>query len=346
MRKRAAYRAGPAALPRAYGVLIAAVVLLAIPAIAQESTPEPKPTKNLTPIHARALNLSSEDPSLDHVGLLSFLGGLHLTSSDDRFGGISALTFFDDGRLLMLNDQARWFAAEVQESGGRLTGIGTAKTVWIHTGPDLTFRSEWRDSEALARIPDGSGYFVSYELTHRIERFGKRLKKGQPFLTFSPVPKLEDNGGIEALTLLPDGRLLAIEEGDPAVRDMHRVWLIDGTNRGVLGYQGRGKFQPTDVALLPDGDLLLLSRRFNLLDGVAARLERIAAEDIASGAVITGEEIATLRPPLNVDNMEGLTVREENGRTRIYLVSDDNFNAFQRTLLMKFELTPSSARQP
>jgi hypothetical protein len=48
-------------------------------------------------------------------------------------------------------------------------------------------------------------------------------------------------------------------------------------------------------------------------------------------------------PPASVDNMEGLAVREDAGGTIIYLISDDNFNPIQRTLLMKFRLEPAGA---
>ena len=49
-------------------------------------------------------------------------------------------------------------------------------------------------------------------------------------------------------------------------------------------------------------------------------------------------ELSAIEPPLTVDNFEGLAVREEAGRTFLYIVSDDNFSGSQRTLLMKFEL--------
>ncbi|HIF08714.1 MAG TPA: hypothetical protein EYQ81_01940 [Sneathiellales bacterium] len=66
-----------------------------------------------------------------------------------------------------------------------------------------------------------------------------------------------------------------------------------------------------------------------------------------------GTTLATIPPPLTVDNMEGLAVRSgPNGETLIYVMSDDNFRTSlgslflpgQRTLLMMFEL--SSSNQP
>ena len=49
--------------------------------------------------------------------------------------------------------------------------------------------------------------------------------------------------------------------------------------------------------------------------------------------------IAEIAPPLTIDNSGGIanqTVRD--GRRYLYIVSDDNFNPLQRTLLMQFEL--------
>jgi len=41
----------------------------------------------------------------------------------------------------------------------------------------------------------------------------------------------------------------------------------------------------------------------------------------------------------DLDNMEGIATRKgENGETLIYLISDDNFSSFQRTILLMFAL--------
>jgi hypothetical protein len=99
------------------------------------------------------------------------------------------------------------------------------------------------------------------------------------------------------------------------------------------------RFRPTDAGLLANGDLLLLERRYTELGGVAARLRLIDKEAIRAGATLDGVEIATLVPPINIDNMEALAIRATmDGRTRLLLMSDDNFSALQRTLILQFEL--------
>ena len=57
------------------------------------------------------------------------------------------------------------------------------------------------------------------------------------------------------------------------------------------------------------------------------------------GARLEAENLAEIRFPLNVDNFEGIeTRRGPGGETLIYVISDDNYNPLQRTLLMMFEV--------
>ena len=99
-------------------------------------------------------------------------------------------------------------------------------------------------------------------------------------------------------------------------------------------------YRVSDATLLPDGRLLIVNRRFEWLEGVSAALTVVDAGALRAGAIIQGREIARLQPPLTVDNMEGVSVTVENGRTIVWLVSDDNFFPLQQTLLLKFALLP------
>ena len=88
--------------------------------------------------------------------------------------------------------------------------------------------------------------------------------------------------------------------------------------------------------------MLVLSRSFSVIGGVKARVERIHAGAIAAGAVLKGDLVAGFEPPLTVDNFEGLAVADGgDGGTLVYILSDDNFNFFQRTLLLLFRLDES-----
>ena len=106
----------------------------------------------------------------------------------------------------------------------------------------------------------------------------------------------------------------------------------------ILGYRPPEGFDPTDAAQLPDGRILILNRRFaldSLFTGVLVLLDPSA---MRKGDVLTGRVIARFEPPVISDNYEGLSVAMENGRPIIWIVSDDNYERWQRTLLLKFAL--------
>jgi hypothetical protein len=60
---------------------------------------------------------------------------------------------------------------------------------------------------------------------------------------------------------------------------------------------------------------------------------------IKPGAVIEGSVVFEADRNYNLDNMEALSVhRGPAGETVLTLLSDDNFNPLQRTLLLQFTL--------
>src|SRR6202012_2745653 len=70
---------------------------------------------------------------------------------------------------------------------------------------------EWADAEGMALLPDGA-WLVSFERHHRIWRYP--TLDGVPTEIVGPadIGKQPDNGGIETITALADGRVIAISE--------------------------------------------------------------------------------------------------------------------------------------
>jgi hypothetical protein len=123
-------------------------------------------------------------------------------------------------------------------------------------------------------------------------------------------------------------------EGDPA---------LAATRTVPMRYRPPAGFRVTDAALLPDGRLLLLHRRFGLLEGWSAVIAVADVRGLAEGGVIEPRELARLASPLTRDNMEALSVTSQGGRTIVWIASDDNFTPwFQQTLLLKFALATAA----
>lgn len=299
-------------------------------------------------VSARALPLDRAEPGLEQVGQLRFLGALHLQSPDKRFGGISAL--LDDaacGRLLAVTDTGSWIVLEPKEEGDRLVGVGAAwmAPVLDATGKPAASKSE-ADAEALMR--DGDSVLVWFEQDHRAQRYrGVSPCRPESLATSASeiirLPQMAgwpDNGGAEAAATLKGDWVVIAETakaGTGAVQGLVR------RGQGILpfAYPVEGDFWPTASDALDTETLVVLARRFSPLRGVAvtvslARLPLDADGKPQGSAKV--QLLARLAPPLLVDNMEGVAVRTVGDRHFIYMVSDDNFNSLQKTLLMKFEI--------
>lgn len=295
-------------------------------------------------IIASPIALHEEDDRINRVGRLEFLGGLRLSASDERFGGLSGLVVSPDGRRLsFVTDAGSWIrAAPRYDSAGRLVGMGEAEI-----GPLLTpqgqpvRRKRNSDAESLFRTPGGLG--VSFEHKHRFWFYGDKenLFRGRPKAVMAPnsLGRSARNRGIEAAVMLPDGRLFALAENFPKDTPHVTGWLLEHGRWHSLTYERTALFHPTGAAVLPNGDVLILERRFTFVGGFATRLVRVPAMSLKKGNVIKGVELARLEPPFVEENFEGLDVRRDrNGRTVLYFVSDDNFFPLQKTLLLMFAI--------
>jgi hypothetical protein len=330
----------PSALRLVAMLLLAAACLAGAPALARD-----KADPIAITLSSRSVSLDDDDPKHDRVGRLRWRGGIEITASGARFGGLSSLQVSADGtRLLAISDRSEWLSADlVYDDAGRLTGLTGGQTAWLRgmNGKAMTSYI-MKDSESLAFLDDGS-LLLSFERTHRLWRYdvidGRPTGSATAWPTPDGLAEAPSNGGLEALTELSDGGLLALTEDlDEGDAKTGFLWRHGAWSR--LTYLPGPGFKPTGASRLPGSDdVLVLERRVSTFSGFHVRLVRLAAADIQPGARLRGEELARWGAPLTVDNFEGLSARRgADGEILIYMVSDDNFSLFQRTLLLMFAL--------
>jgi hypothetical protein len=287
-------------------------------------------------------------PTQTRFGALTYRSGLVLSARHAEFGGFSGLWRHPNGRdLVVISDKGHWLTATLQQREGRLTGLSQARLAPI-LGPrgQPLWRNRMQDTEALAMLADGTA-FISVERVHQVLRFafGRDgvMAQGQIVPTPREIRTLSSNQGLEALGQMPArhplaGALIAIAEG-PALGDEPMPgWLIGGPKPGRFQVRKRDGYRITDLALLPAGDMLILERWYVPWRGVGMRIRRIAGHDIMPGALLDGSVLIEADLGHEIDNMEGLAVHQEGGRTFVTVISDDNFSPWQRTLLLEFEL--------
>jgi hypothetical protein len=288
----------------------------------------------------------------ERVQGLTYLGGLQLSSATDTFGGLSAIGFTGtDGKLVMVSDRGNFVSGQLiyDEANRPLSLVGVQITpIQNSRGAELPSNFA-RDAEALTVIerPDNRSVLrVGFENLTRVADY--HLENGVPTgpATEVLIPEwLADartNDSLEAVCLAPPaspvaGSTLLLTEGVAAGDGAHAAYLLGKNDKGPLTYASGGGTNPTDCAFLPNGDLLVLERGVVLIS-FAARLVRIKAEDVRPGTQMSGEVLYEGTGG-DLDNMEGVAVHTTtSGETRITLISDDNFNDWERNLLLEFTL--------
>ncbi|WP_343225559.1 esterase-like activity of phytase family protein [Oricola nitratireducens] len=332
------------------GIAVAAFGVAALfPAAGAVATPDIIPmTVTSSPITNFRIGTDQQ-----RFGELEFAGGLEMTASSRHFGALSALHVFPDrSRILGVADTGLWFAGHIdRDKTGRPTGLSGA-SMWRMVPGSI---AKWK-TDAEGMTVAGGTVFVSFEQRHRIAEY-ELPKDGHPVLLREqkpPVPiyELRDNKGFETVAVAPNslpiaGALVGVTERslDKNGNMMAFVRWPDGSSY-EFSVKRSDEFDITDGQFLPDGDLILLERRFNMIDGVAMRIRRIPGKDIAEGATVDGKVLLEANMLYQIDNMEGLSISiDPDGTPRLTLVSDDNHSILQRNLLLEFRLVGDMPEQ-
>ncbi|CAN5218260.1 esterase-like activity of phytase family protein [soil metagenome] len=297
-------------------------------------------------IRSEPLAFKLDEPGLRRIGKLIWRGGVSMTSSSPNFGGWSDLHVSLDGRTLSaISDQGSWLTATIAyDAQGDLASLNDGRIGSLRglDGKPLADKIE-ADAEGMAAMPDGS-WLISFERNHRLWRY--------PTLDGTPVAlnlpedfaRQPENGGVESLTVLTDGRIVAISEDYSPTPGQLIGWIGEPGADGRYAwrsfhYAKTPDFSPTALAPLPEGGYVMLERAYDRARGVRVRVMKVEASELRPGATVHARELARLASPVAVDNLEGIAATKgPRGETLLWLISDDNFNGLQRNLLLLFEL--------
>lgn len=311
------------------------------------------------PADIRATVISNFRPGSPETqfGALEFIGGLELSSDNALLGAISAIRFRPDQRqFVSVLDTGHWLTGAIErDDKGRLKGIAEARIMpMIDRNGGTDAGKGAMDAEGLALR--GNHVLVSYEQHHRVDIYpdpGFEISPPDDSLPI-PIPRLQlrSNRSLEALMIAPQSSPLAgaaVIVTEESLDDQGNMVaaILDGPLHGGLTVRHYGGFDVSDGVFLPDGDLLLLERRFGLAHGLGVRIRRIAGADIKPDAVVDGKVIFKADTREQIDNMEGIDVfRAADGSLHLILISDDNHSILQRSLMLEFRLRDESVVSP
>jgi hypothetical protein len=274
---------------------------------------------------------------------LRVAGAWALSSTNHHFGGYSALAVLPDGNVLAVSDRGRRLGFTPPDRPGHVVSfdyLGTARS-GAKAGVD---------SEALTFDPASGRLWVAYENRNMIVRYDARFRR-EAAVRPAAMHDWPLNSGPEAMVRLADGRFVVLAEGSPDWFDSDFPALLFPSDpvHGAAPERFRFKpprgYRPVDAAALPDGRVLILLRRvhWTLPPGFTGKLMIADPATIRPRERWRAEPVADLAEPLPTDNFEGLAVEPgPQGSVILWLISDDNTSAFQRTLLLKLIWRPDA----
>jgi len=265
----------------------------------------------------------------------ALLGSFTWRHSANWFGGFSALHVSDNGQhMIALSDRAVLLKARILRRGDQITGIRVQNRWSVLSSQGRQLPGYAGDSEGLAIAPQG-GFYVSFEGVHRVAHYANPGGKARVL----PRPKAFDglalNGSFEALAIDGAGRLYTLTEKSRTTQGDIPVYRWDGRTWSTpFVLQQQGRFLPVAADFGPDGRFYVLERSASLT-GFRSRLRRWRIE----GDIPCAEETVLQTGTGTHDNLEGLSIwRDDQGRLRATMISDDNFLALQRTELVEYQL--------
>lgn len=314
----------------------------------------PEISLTTTPVALSAVNPPPPSLASGAIGRFVYAGGVAITSSDtSRLHGLSDLRIGGDGALVAVSDDGDLFEARLRlDEAGRLVGLTDGKLSPLKglDGRPLQGKAQG-DAEGLAILANGDR-LISFERDHRIWLYPRLAdgSYGNPRAVNKPATTFPDNEGMEALTAYPvagpDAYLVGGEEGE--------VWLCRLSAPCVgLAPQSPPDFTwgLTGFAAFEGQAIAALYRAFDPVRGWRAQV-RFVVDPRAPAARQAVAATLNLDGAVTRDNFEGIALvrspvpSSQAGATRVYLLSDDNDAAGQRTLLMAFDWTPPPPAPP
>ena len=249
-------------------------------------------------------------------------------------------------RLYMLSDEGKLFVFRAR-FGSRIEQLAPIGAARLVKKGGKSFKKWARDSEGMTL--DGKGrLLISFEGKAKIGWFHKEGQKMGERIAKLPLPKVlrktshyrSKNKSLEALAWHPKYGVLTVAEWPLKKDDKKRqtIYALSG-KRWHFKAEPEPRSAISAIEVTDDGNVLVLERSFtSLFDPFVVTLKKVYLNRCRQGWCKT-EILAKMNSHRGwqVDNFEGLA---RVGKHRYVMVSDDNDNFFQRTLLIYFEVLP------
>lgn len=265
--------------------------------------------------------------------------------NDVKFSEISDLAYYPKNqKLFMISDEGKLFIFKAKFAD-KIELLEPVDAVKLRKKNAKQFKKWRKDSEGLTL--DGRGrLLVSFEGRAKIGWFHKNSAQyGQMIKKYRLPKELQDpknyrsrNKSLEALAWHPKYGVLTVTEWPLSKYHKKRqtVYALNG-KKWHFKAEAESRSAISAIEVMDDGNLLVLERSFTgILNPFVVTLKKVYLNQCRGGNCKT-EILAKMNSHegWDVDNFEGLA---RVGKNRYVMISDDNDNFFQKTLLIYFEV--------
>lgn len=260
-----------------------------------------------------------------------------------RFSEISDLAYDKkDKKLYFVSDEGKLFVFESYFTE-KIERLNAKSGFTLVKKKGQKFRKWRRDSEGLALDNKGRIY-ISFEGRAKVGRFdakGRMQKEYRlPKILREPKNYRSRNKSLEALTWHPKYGLLTAAEW-PLKHKKKKEQTIYALDGKVWHFKAEAEQKSAVVAMevMDDGNIMVIERSFiDIIHPFIVTLKKVYLNRCTTKKHMCQSEILVKMNSHKgwlIDNFEGLT---RVGEHRYVMVSDDNNNFLQQTLLVYFEV--------
>lgn len=284
----------------------------------------------------------SENKNFKILGILQLESQIN---SEYRLAETSGLAWdHDQQSLILLSDRGYFIHTKPIFKKGTLIDLDFLSYHQLLDSNNKKLKNKSTDSEGLAllnsknNLKNDTELLISFERKPRIIKYttdGKYISKQALNNDLNNIKNYKsENKALEAITLHDQFNIITGPER-PLDNNSNSLSLHNLQNKKWLFKPDNEKHGSlVGLTTLPNNRIIALERIFsNIFTGVSHAIHLITLnEDSIEQKVLfrTRPEEAYLN-----ENFEGISWHEEN---RFFMISDDNDNPFQRTLLMYFEI--------
>ncbi len=262
-----------------------------------------------------------------------------------KFSEISDLAYYyKNKKLFMISDEGKLFIFKAR-FGDKIELLEPIDAVKLKKRNAKKFKKWRNDSEGLT-LDDRGKLLISFEGRAKIGWFHKNSAQyGQMIKKYKLPKELQDpknyrsrNKSLEALAWHPKYGILTVAEWPLKKYNKKRqtVYALNG-KKWHFKAEPEGRSAICSMEVMDDGNLLVLERSYTgLMHPFIVTLKKVYIRNSKKKMCKT-KVLAKMssHKGWDVDNFEGLA---KVGKNRYLMVSDDNDNFFQKTLLIYFEV--------